>query len=211
MMYHVNDNVFEKLTDMKVMGGQDKVVKRYTIDGGMLIAPIVEEYSLETPYQSIFATSLNLNFIFEETKKSPEELIEQFLNDEDAVMNWLEDLKHPDPSYNLSPVPKFQIVKKTKVIMTEGSDPEADRFLRTEYWLNREVISSGDEVIEMIKSHPKYQEMVDRAEQIASENEKIAQLNEKDCKETLRRNAYETWKILEAKRKLGEFADYESQ
>jgi hypothetical protein len=68
-----------------------------------------------------------------------------------------------------------------------------------------------DEVIEMIKSHPKYQEMVDRAEQIASENEKIAQLNEKDRKETLRRNAYETWKILEAKRKSGEFADYDSQ
>jgi hypothetical protein len=50
--------------------------------------------------------------------------------------------------------------------------------------------------------------MVERAKGILEENIKIAEIAERERTETIRRNAYETWKILESKRKNGEFDEF---
>ena len=181
--------------------------ENYKIKKGILSVPVITKYELVTPYSSwsLYNKQIPLNWKFERYKDSIEELIEQFLHDQDGVMNWIEEQKDSDV---IPAIMRFQVIKKEKIVLTQGATNEADEYLRTEYWVSNDVIIEGDEFADMIKAHPKYQAMVDRATQIRTENEKIAEITEKERTETIRRNAYETWKILEAKRIKGEFDEF---
>ena len=206
-------NVFENTMDYRALREATDLVKNYTIEDGILSVPVETMYEMVTPYISFNFGKVPLNWQYERYRKDIDSLIEQFLHDQDAVTNWMEDQKEfeKDGIANrgyINPNMKFQIVKKEKVVMTKGATNEADEFLRTEYWISNDVIIEGEEVIEKIKAHPKYQAMVDRAKNILEENIKIAQNAEKERTETIRRNAYETWRILEAKRKNGDFDEF---
>ena len=208
-------NVFENTMDFqRKLATSEDLVKNYTIEGNVLSVPLETKYEMVSPYTfRLFQNQVPLNWKFERFKDSIDELIEQFLHDQDAVMSWIDDQKEFEAEGIanrdfINPNKKFQIVKKEKIVLTKGATNESDEFLRTEYWISNDVIHDGDEVVEMIKKHPKYQAMVDRANNILHENLMIAQNAEKERTETLRRNAYETWKILEAKRKNGEFDEF---
>ena len=206
-------NVFENTMDYRALREATDLVKNYTIEDGILSVPVETMYEMVTPYMSFNFGKTPLNWQFNRYRDNIDSLIEQFLHDQDAVMNWMEDQKEfkNDGIANrgfINPNMKFQIVKKEKVVMIKGATNEADEYLRTEYWISNDVVLEGEEVINMIKAHPKYQAMVDRANNILAENIKIAEIAERERKETIRRNAYETWKILESKRKNGEFDEF---
>jgi hypothetical protein len=145
-----------------------------------------------------------LNWEYKEQQDSPENLIEQFLWNEDAVFSWM----HDDIMNDLPNLPRFQIRRVDKITLIKGKSVESDRFLRTEYQISTEVVMEEAEIIEMIKSHPRYEKLVVRSKQIAEENEKIALQTEKQRKEHLVKNNYEMWKILNAKMEAGEFNEY---
>jgi len=200
------EHIFDSPYKNGVLTKSNDLVKNYKIKKGILSVPVTTKYEMITVYSSwsLYNKQIPLNWKFERFKDSIEELIEQFLHDQDGVLNWIEDQKDPETVFSN----RFQIVKKEKIVLTQGATNEADEYLRTEYWVSNDVVLEGDKLADMIKAHPKYQALVDRATQIRTENEKIAEIIEREKTETIRSNAYETWKILEAKRIKGEFDEF---
>jgi hypothetical protein len=185
----------------------DEAVKMFTVENGVFSCPVTTYYEMDSPYtwnRHRFVQPINLNWEYKEQQDSPENLIEQFLWNEDAVFSWM----HDDIMNDLPNLPRFQIRRVDKITLIKGKSVESDRFLRTEYQISTEVVMGEAEIVEMIKSHPRYEKLVVRSKQIAEENEKIALQTEKQRKEHLVKNNYEMWKILNAKMEAGEFNEY---
>lgn len=194
----------------KLKSNPDDIIKMFTVEDGVFKCPVTTYYTMNTPYQWNRQFSRvqepALNWEYRELQDTPEKLIEQFLWDENAVFSWINDNLKKD----LPGLSQFQIMKVEKITLIKGKTPEADRFLRTEYQISSEIFMEEAEIIEMIKAHPKYTELQNRAEKIAKENEIIAQESEKQRKAHLVQNNYEMWKVLNAKKEAGEFDEFMS-
>lgn len=187
----------------------DAVEKMFTVKDGVFSCPVTVYYEMDSPYTfnrkfGFVNSTVNLNWEYKEQQDSPEKLVEQFLWNEDAVINWIND----DIKKDLPMLSQFQIRKIEKIVLLKGKDAESDRFLRTEYQISSEVIMQEEEVIKLIKAHPKYEALQKRAHQIAEENEALALENEKNRKLHIVKNNYEMWKALNAKKEAGEFDQF---
>jgi hypothetical protein len=186
---------------------EQRIVKKYKIEDDVFTCPIEKSYQLVTPYQSARTfNKIPLNIKFEECKSTPEELIEQFLQDEDSMMNWIDDIECPDPIYEK--LYKFQIVER--IFMTLAIDE-----LNTEHaWSKHQVqisnivIMESDEIESQLKSNPLFDDMVKRASDIRKANILIAQETERSRKKTIIENNYQMWKALNEKYKAGEFEEF---
>jgi hypothetical protein len=186
---------------------EQRIVKKYKIEDDVFTCPIEKSYQLVTPYQSARTfNKIPLNIKFEECKSTPEELIEQFLQDEDSMMNWIDDIECPDPIYEK--LYKFQIVER--IFMTLAIDE-----LNTEHaWskhqvqISNTVIMESDEIESQLKSNPLFDDMVKRASDIRKANILIAQETERSRKKTIVENNYQMWKALNEKYKAGEFEEF---
>jgi hypothetical protein len=187
----------------------DEVIKMFDVKDGIFSCPVTVYYEMDSPYTfnrkfGFTSQQPSLNWEYREQQDSPEKLVEQFLWDEDAVINWIND----DIKKDLPMLSQFQIRKIEKITLLKGKTEESDRFLRTEYQISSEIVMEEREIIDMIKAHPKYVQLKNRAEQIAKENEILAIDAEKQRKQHLVRNNYEMWKALNAKKEAGEFDEF---
>ena len=174
-----------------------------------LNVPISTTWKMQTPFDfrtfGLINSSTNLNWEYKEEQDSPEKLIEQFLWNEDALCNWMmyKDLDKFPPG-------AFQIFKVHKLIITKSENEKSRPFLDTFLTLSQEVEFESDEVVRMIKSHPKYEELLNRAKEIVNQNEEIQRQRNLDNEKTKRENNYQMWKVLQAKKEAGEFTEFEN-
>jgi hypothetical protein len=186
---------------------EQRIVKKYKIEDDVFTCPIEKSYQLVTPYQS-FKTfqKVPLNIKFEEFKSTPEELIEQFLHDEDSMMNWIDDLECPDPIFE--GCKRFQIVERIYMTLSVDELNPEENWSKQQVQIANNVIMESDEIESQLKSNPLFDDMVKRASDIRKANILIAQETERSRKKNIIENNYQMWKALNEKYKAGEFEEF---
>jgi len=194
----------------------------YVIEDGLFKTPIEITYELIHPYGGFSKHSMfnrqdiytkNLNWKFEQEKSTIQELIEQFLWDEQALLNMLYDEKYPKDGklYSADTFGPFKIIEKQKIRFTcvdvESSDKD-HQFYNDAKIVSTRVAIEGQQIIDFIKSNPRYVEARERAKRIEEENQKIAEEKYNSDKRIQKENSYQMWKILDEKMKNGEFAEF---
>lgn len=204
-----------------------KTVKNYTIEDGFLKVPVQIRYEMSHPCGGFQNASIsfgdynaNLNWVFEVRKKTVEELIEQFLWDDTALANFIYEELYPEKSntnsqrMTLSHVIPFKIIKKEIVQFVIPANPipkEDFVFFDDTRVISSETYMEGDEIVQMIKSHPRYVESLERVKRIEEENIRIQEERSKQDKKTLIENSYHMWRILNERKEKGEFDQYINQ
>jgi hypothetical protein len=127
----------------------------YEVDGDFIKFPMSKKYTLYTPSNGLRGyKGTNIDV-----------LIESFLTDEDALFSWLLD-------YNANPTENgagFMISETTSIQILKYEDGEL-----LEHEISTIQIKNAEETLEMVLSHPSFNSLVERAEEIAKENEKAA-------------------------------------
>jgi hypothetical protein len=186
---------------------EQRIVKKYKIEDDVFTCPIEKSYQLVSPYQSARTFQrVPLNIKFEEFKSTPEELIEQFLHDEDSMMNWIDDLECPDPIFE--GCKRFQIVERIYMTLSVDELNPEENWSKQQVQIANNVIMESDEIESQLKSNPLFDDMVKRASEIRKANILIAQETERSRKKTIIENNYQMWKALNEKYKAGEFEEF---
>jgi hypothetical protein len=186
---------------------EQRIVKKYKIEDDVFTCPIEKSYQLVTPYQSSRTFHrVPLNIKFEEFKSTPEELIEQFLHDEDSMMNWIDDLECPDPIFE--GCKRFQIVERIYMTLSIDELNPEENWSKHQVQIANNVIMESDEIESQLKSNPLFDDMVKRASDIRKANILIAQETERSRKRNIIENNYQMWKALNEKYKAGEFEEF---
>jgi hypothetical protein len=161
----------------------------YEIDGDFVKFPISKKYTLFTPSNGLRGyKGTNIDV-----------LIETFLTDEDALFSWLLD-------YNVNPTENkggFMISETTSIQILKYED---GGFLEHEILTTQ--VKDSEETLQLVLNHPSFNSLVQRAEEIAKENEKNAILEFNDRKKTLRLNNFKMWQTLHEKYLAGEFNEF---
>ena len=161
----------------------------YEVDGDFIKFPMNKKYTLFTPSNGLRGyKGTNIDV-----------LIEVFLSDEDALFSWLLD-------YNANPVENtggFMISETTSIQIFKYEDGEI-----LEHEISTVQIKNAEETLEIVLSNPSFNSLVERAKEIAKENEKAAIDEFKDRKKTLRLNNFKMWQSLHEKYLAGEFNEF---
>ena len=175
----------------------------YTIEDGIFKCPIITYYRMEGPSYGLF-NKFNVN-VESVQYESIDSLIKDFLKNENALITLNDAI-----TSNASPatIKSYKILKIQKIIIFKSNDPLSKPFFTNEQQISSEVCMQGDEFIERVLSHPRFNEYQTRAIEIAEENERIAIQADKERKSNVLKNNYEMWKALNAKKEAGEFNEF---
>jgi hypothetical protein len=196
------ESIFEKSYSEQLES--TSLEKMYTIEDGFFKCPIV------TYYQMRLSGGLFNNFqtnIESYNHDSIDSLIDDFLKNENAVFNFINDTSEGE-DFSPIKIESYTILKIQKIIIFKSNDPLSKPFFTNEQQISSEVFMKGDEFIEKVLSHPKFNEYQTRAIEIAEENERIAIQADKERKSNVLKNNYEMWKALNAKKEAGEFNEF---
>jgi hypothetical protein len=161
----------------------------YTIDNDNAIFPITIKYTLCTP---LFGTLTNKDF----QGLNYNVLIEKFITNEDMLFDWFSTRKYSSTGFKIIETKCIQVLKY-----------EDGRIL--DFDISSNILFNEDETVNMILSHPSFQTLKERAEEIAKKNEEdgIKEFNSR--RKTIKENMYLNWKHLNKKYLLGEFKEFE--
>jgi hypothetical protein len=177
--------------------------KMYTIEDGIFKCSIITYYRMEGPSYDLYNKfNINIELVQHESIDS---LIEDFLKNENALITLNDAITS---SISPATIKSYKILKIQKITIFKSNNPENAPFLTTEQQISSEVFMKGDEFIERVCSHPKFNEYQTRAIEIAEENERIAIQADKERKSNVLKNNYEMWKALNAKKEAGEFNEF---
>lgn len=161
----------------------------YKVDGNYIKFPMSKKYTLFTPSNGLRGyKGTNIDV-----------LIESFLTDEDALFSWLLD-------YNANPEENrggFMISETISIQILKYEDGDI-----LDYEISTAQVKDSEETLQMILNHPSFNSLVERAQEIAKENEKNAILEFNDRKKTLRLNNFKMWQSLHEKYLAGEFNEF---
>jgi hypothetical protein len=180
---------------------------RYTIENGMLTIPVKEEYILT--YNRVSYVSANTvlaqrvsDFVVRKTFSSLEEAKNFIVTDEEYILNFLTKV---DYEMMWDDTVKYEL----SVDFYEIPDPSARPFLEERKLLEKSTAIKSEEIKNLIESSELYEKCQSRFKAEEDLRKKDFESAELDRTATIRRNNYEMWKVLEAKRAAGEFDEFE--
>jgi hypothetical protein len=179
---------------------------KYTIKDGILTIPVVEKFllsyddvayvSANTISKSKVSGMLNLKEFssLEEVKEfiqTDKDYILNFITKKDYEMSW-----HDEVKYHLS------------IDLYDISDPKLSPYLEEKKILEKSTVIKSNEIKDLIESSEVYEQCLDLFKFEEENRKKEFENNELERTSTIRRNNYEMWKVLEAKRSVGEFDEF---
>ena len=126
----------------------------YTITDDTAVFPIISKYTLNIPFLgSLCNTELRgVNY---------KVLIENFMTDENMLFNWINERACSSEGFKIDKITSIQVLK-----YEDGEILDID--------ISKQTIFNKHETVAMIKNHPAYQTLKERADEIAKENENLA-------------------------------------
>ena len=202
--------------------------RNYKIVDGNLITPVEVEYKLQiykiavlNSYSTSFLTSANNTITV--SSNTEEDFYSSLENNEDILTSYVEWMigRNYDGAYEA----EFEkstdkemffssAVKLTKIrpFITDESKyeelGEGFRPIINDWIVIEHEKLNLNRIIEIFDAHPKKQSIIDEIKLREEEAKRLIIENQKRDSETVRRNNYETWKVLNQKFANGEFDDY---
>jgi hypothetical protein len=180
---------------------------RYEVKDGILTIPVKQEYKLT--YNRVAYVSANTittqrvsDMIVTKTFSSIEEAKNFILTNEDYITNFITKLDYEmlwDDSV------KYEL----SIDFYEIPDPMNRPFLEERKILEKSTVLKPEEVRLLIESSDLYEKCSKVFKAQEDERKKLFEEAELERTVTIRRNNYEMWKVLEAKRASGEFVEFE--
>ncbi len=202
--------------------------RNYKIVDGNLITPVEVEYKLQIhkiavldSYSTSLLTSSNNTIIISE--KSEEDFYSALEDNEEILTSYVEWMN--GRNYDSAYAAEFEkstdkemffssAVKLTKIrpFITDQSKyeelGEGFRPIINDWIVIEQEKLNLNRIIEIFDAHPKKQSIIDGIKLREEEMKRLIIENQKRDSETVRRNNYETWKVLNQKFANGEFDDY---
>lgn len=202
--------------------------KNYKIEGSNLITPVEVEYKLEIhkiavldSYSTSYLTSSNNTIIISE--KTEEDFYTSLENNEEILTSYVEWMN--GINYDGSYAAEFEKSRDKEIFFSSATKLTKIRPFITDQskydelgegfrpiindWIVIEQNSLDfSKIVDIMDNHPNKQSIIDSISEREEEMKRLIIENQKRNSETVRRNNYETWKLLNEKFSNGEFDDY---
>lgn len=198
-------------------------IKNYEVIDGNLITPIEIEYKLQI-YKvanlnsagiSLLNASNNMIIISEKTE---EEFYKSIESNNELLTSYLEWFEARD--YKSSAFPEDEQRKDKEMFFSSATEIQKIRPFITDHIELEDAYKPNDwivieqnsldfsKIVDIMDNHPNKQSIIDSISEREEEMRRLIIENQKRDRETVRRNNFETWKILNEKFGNGEFDDY---
>ena len=178
----------------------------YRIEEGNLIVPIVEEYILD--YNRVAFVSASTvssqkvgDMHISKSFKTLEEAVEFIKTDEEYIVNYITK-KDYEMSWDDT------LIFNSSICFYEMDDVNIKPFFDEKVQVENRRIYKSEEIKEIIESSVIYEKCMREFEAQEKERKKFFEESELERTVTIRRNNFEMWKVLEAKRASGEFDEF---
>ena len=195
--------------------------KNYEIVDGNMVTPIVTEYKLQIYKVQVLSSATIADFFDNKitiSEETPEDFYRAISENKQLLISYVEwvygkqDLYKSLGEMTLEDKLLFlgnSTKKYTKIRPFITDHIELNEAFRPNDWIVIDESPVNDiRIIEILDTHPDYQLVVEGIKMREEEMRRIIIESQKRDNETVRRNNYEMWKVLNQKFANGEFDDY---
>jgi hypothetical protein len=180
---------------------------RYEVKNGILSIPVKEEYIFVYTLLSYVSANTTLakkiqDFTIRKTFSTLEEVKTFILTDEDYITNFLTKI---DYEMSWSDTVTYEM----SIDFYDIPDAKNKPFLEEKKILEKSTALKSEEIKKLVESSELYEKCVTRFKAEEDKRKKDFEDSELERTATIQRNNYEMWKVLDAKRKAGEFNDFD--
>jgi hypothetical protein len=203
-MFNTNNNPFNLIDPSEI--DQKARKPKYSINDGILTIPVVEKFLLS--YDNVAYVSANMisrakvSNMFNLKEFSTLEEVKNFIQtDENYILNYITK-KDYEMSWN------DEVKYHLSIDLYDISDPKLSPYLEEKKILEKSTVIKSNEIKDLIESSDGYVKCLEIYKSEEDLRKADYEKSELERTSTIRRNNYEMWKVLEAKRAVGEFDEF---